>query len=118
MGHLFYTELGNLGYIAPDGTYPQPGWGLSNMGPFINMLPLSPPFVWWSSTEYTIGTAGGFNLVSGKQGAPNKEAETRAWAVRDGDVASVPEPATIMLLFSGLIGIVCVSRRKCLPLWK
>ena len=37
MGHLFYTELGNKGYYAIDGTNPQPGWGLTNTGDFQNL---------------------------------------------------------------------------------
>ncbi len=27
MGHLYYTELGNKGFFATDGTNLQPGWG-------------------------------------------------------------------------------------------
>jgi hypothetical protein len=36
LGHLYYESLGNLGPIGPDGTNPQPGWGLVNTGPFSN----------------------------------------------------------------------------------
>lgn len=38
MGHLFYTELGNLGLYATDGTNPQPCYGLTNTGYFLNLL--------------------------------------------------------------------------------
>jgi hypothetical protein len=40
MGHLFYTELGNLGYVATDGSFPQPGYGLQNTGDFDNLFQL------------------------------------------------------------------------------
>ena len=38
MGHLFYTELGNLGVYATDGIHPQPGWGLTNTADFQNLI--------------------------------------------------------------------------------
>ncbi len=52
MGHLYYTELGNKGNIATDGTHPQPGWGLSNTGPFQNLY----SSFYWSGTEYAANT--------------------------------------------------------------
>ncbi len=39
MGYMYYVNLGNLGYYDTDGTYPQPGWGLNNSGPFTNLIP-------------------------------------------------------------------------------
>jgi hypothetical protein len=49
MGHLYYTSLGNLGYVATNGTNPQSGWGLKNTSPFSN---LQADF-YWSGTEYS-----------------------------------------------------------------
>ena len=46
MGHLYYTELGNLGYYATDGTNPQPGWGLTNTGDFQHLSASA----YWSGT--------------------------------------------------------------------
>lgn len=48
MGHLFYEELGNLGYYDTSGNYPQPQWGLQHSGDFDNLVASS----YWSGTEY------------------------------------------------------------------
>ena len=74
MGHLYYTELGNLGYDATDGTHPQPGWGLANTGDFDHLLPRS----YWSGTEYAaiseialvwkISMDDGFQAINSKTG--------------------------------------------------
>ena len=49
MGHLYYIELGNLGYNSTtDCSTEQPGWGLQNTDPFQNLHP-----AWyWSDTDY------------------------------------------------------------------
>ena len=103
MGHLFYTELGNLGFSAIDGTNPQPGWGLTNTGDFQNLAAI----VYWSGTEYAPNTlyAWLFNFNGGDQYADNKDFNLYALAVRSGDVVAaeaVPEPTTIALLGIGL----------------
>lgn len=86
MGHLYYVELGNKGYVAPDGTYPQPGYGLLNKGPFANLQPVN----YWSSTEWTCftGNAWAFAFYNGQQGWGSKADGTHffAMAVHDGNV--------------------------------
>jgi len=37
MASLYYDTLGNLGAFDKDGHFPQPGYGLSNPGPFTNL---------------------------------------------------------------------------------
>lgn len=79
MGHLYYTELGNTA-----------GGPLTNTGPFINMQGN-----YWSGTEHALLPtilAWSFNFFNGVQDADSKDSNYYAWAVRDGDVAAVPEP--------------------------
>lgn len=108
MGYLFYVELGNLGFQAPDGTYPQPGYGLSNTGPFYNVQ----PFWYWLDDEYIIPTSAYlFSFHIGTQG-PHIKADPYyyAWAVRD--AAPIPEPATILLFGTGLAGLAGTRLRR------
>lgn len=89
LAHMYYVSLGNLGYAATDGSYPQPGYGLVSTGPYMNLRPLA----YWSESEYDpfLGHAWGFILLTGSQHAGVKDLETfYAWAVRDGDVGAPP----------------------------
>jgi hypothetical protein len=111
MGYMYYVNLGNLGYIATDGTNPQPGWGLTNTGPFNNLQ----PNLYWSGTEYgsSPGDAWVFYLYNGSQSNVYKDGGIYqcAWAVRPGDSAPVPVPPAVYLLGSGLIGIMGIRRK-------
>lgn len=111
MGHLFNTELGNLARRDTSGNSPQPGWGLVNTAPFENLQ----PYYYWSGTEYAPGNDYGWFFVfhDGYQDAIYKNFELYALAVRPGDVAtrSVPEPGTMMLMGSGLVGLIAARKR-------
>jgi len=104
LGHLFYVELGNIGF-------PDAGWGLSNTGPFENVYGLG----YWLGAEYGLNPnyAWNFNFASGIQTYREKNDVLLAWAVRDGDVlTSVPVPAAAWLLSSGLLLIGARVKRQ------
>lgn len=115
MAHLWYSELGNLGYCSTAGACARPGWGLTNTDPFINVQSGN----YWSATEYAPNTnsAWYFSTFNGVQGAHDKGFDKFAWAVRPGnDSATVPEPETVVMLLTGLglLGFARGRRRSVL----
>jgi hypothetical protein len=88
MGHMYFVNMANLGACIP--TLPfcseQPGHGLFNTGPFTNVQ----PDVYWTDTAYNDTTAWRFNFNYGSKNLNLKGDNLYAWAVRPGDVATVP----------------------------
>ncbi len=112
MGHLFYTELGNLGYVATDGTQPQPGWGLQNTGDFDHLITSFDGY--WSGTEYAPNLDGAwlFSMYNGEQNANPKYVPFYGLALRGGQVSAVPIPGAVWLLSSGLTCLLFLGHRK------
>ncbi len=112
MGHLFYTELGNLGEYDTSGNL-EAVFGLTNTGDFNNLI----ASIYSSGTEYSDNpiAAWQFSFNRGMQHNNTKDYEYYALAVRSGDVsvAVIPEPSTYLLLGSGIVGLI-VWRRKSL----
>jgi hypothetical protein len=114
MAHLYYDELGNLSPYETNGNdrsgLQSVNWGLVNTGPFSNLQ-----FnYYWSGTEDATNPtdfAWTFYFGIGYQTTTPKDGNTFAWAVRDGDVAAVPEASTWTMLLAGL-GLIGVAARR------
>ncbi|MCP3672532.1 MAG: VPLPA-CTERM sorting domain-containing protein [Gammaproteobacteria bacterium] len=110
LGHMFYNNLGNtagnsiLGNVSfTDATL---GGGTES---FLNV---QSDFYWYGE-EYAPGAyhAWAFGTVNGGQGTSGKNYSYYSWAVRAGDVSSVPVPAAAWLFGTALLGLVGVKRR-------
>ncbi len=100
MGHLYYTELFNTR-----------GGSLNYTGDFQNLSSR----MYWSGTEYAPNAlwAWLFDFDGGYQTwHVHKHNNLSAVAVRSGDVAAVPEPATVALLGIGLAGLAVYGVRR------
>jgi hypothetical protein len=127
MGHLFYAELGNSGEYDTSGNETPVafedsdiGNAIHNRGPFANLqfgdLWVTQDASYWSSTGPSgLNAIWAFNTTYGYQDAEDKVHPSiesgYVMAVHDGNV--VPEPPTLVLLASGLIGLLaCAWRRR------
>lgn len=113
MAHMFYATLGNKGYYDTAGNYPQPGWGLSNTGPFSNVQ----THFYWSSMEVPPNTIFRWYFhfdFGGQHDYIYEPFGYYSWAVHAGDVgaAVVPVPAAVWLFGSGVMGLIGVSGKR------
>ncbi|MFM8332748.1 MAG: DUF1566 domain-containing protein [Candidatus Methylumidiphilus sp.] len=103
LGYLFYHDLGVIAHnTATTGN-------ALELAKFVNMQ----TYVYWSATEYsTSSTAMTFIFGNGYEGLGGEGTEFNAWAVRTGDVAAVPLPATTWLFGSALASLGVLGSRK------
>jgi len=97
MGHLFYVDLNNVGWKP-----------ISNTFPFFN---IQADYYWNRELGPLDGCAWYLNFGLGYQNGRLITGNSYAWAVRDGDVGSIPEPNIMLLLGLGLIGLAGIRRK-------
>jgi len=105
MGHLFYTELGGAA-TQPISASTDPDLAL-----FTHLY----DSIWWINGPQVTDQPWKrwyFGFYSGTQSYTDGDTNTFAWAVRSGDVASVPIPVAIGLFGSGLLGLLGTAKRK------
>jgi hypothetical protein len=121
MAHMFYVTLADKAYCPPgDGACvggPQPGWGLTNTGPFANLQ----GSFYWTDLAYVSGAAyAWYFLFSDGSQFYDSQVDTvslYAWAVHPGKVGDdlvepVPIPAAVWLLLSGLTALAIVGSKR------
>jgi hypothetical protein len=114
MPHLHFNTLGNTGYYDFVGNPAQPGYGISNSGPFVNLEETG----YWNDLEYALNSFGAwkFDFELGYQDPDPKIAVIySAWPVHSGDIGAKPQgdinmdnavnTADIILINNYLLGI-------------
>lgn len=90
MAHLHFNTLGNTGYFDFVGNPDQPGYGVTNSGPFVNIEETG----YWTDIEYALNLTGAwkFHFKWGYQDPdPKFVTNYTAWVVHSGDIGSPPK---------------------------
>ncbi|MCQ8181476.1 DUF1566 domain-containing protein [Methylomonas sp. SURF-1] len=119
LAHLFYGDFANKAFADSRGLQ-QPGYGLvddpadsDDESLFRNIE----SYYYWTATPYQGGAGNSQDSVwylhtaTGMQNYSSKGLQSYVWAVRDGDVAAVPDPDSYILFLSGL-GLVFWQLRR------
>ncbi len=102
LGYMYYHNIGGTVNSDQTGNKTVDGVLLTDIQRF-----------YWSGTELDSSSAWGFNFLNGSQNSGIKSViDLYGWAVRPGDVAAVPEPGTLLLTGTALVGLLGFGRRK------
>jgi len=112
LSSMYCSTLGNFGPCNPFTTTGPGTWGFTNTGPFLNLA----SDWYWTGTPADPGTAWVWagDAISAYHTAEPVSAGNLAWAVHNGDVPAIPEPASGLLVLAGLglLGFVSGRRAK------
>ncbi len=95
MGYMYYYDLG--------GTFGQNKTGNQTAAGGQMLTGIQSEY--WSGTAFNSGLAWGFAFANGTRTLFGKDNGFEAWAVRPGDVAAAPEPASLLLIGVGMLGL-------------
>jgi len=98
LSYMYYNHLNGDGSSRTSRFGPQ--------DPFINIV-----HQYWSGMTADADHSSNYHFSDGLQFTHPNSDEFAAWAVMDGDVTSVPVPASLLLFISGLFGILGLSKK-------